>query len=88
MTEFAATVDRNETQRTELPQPGQATVTHEETDDGKESIRVITVRLPASLHEALKDEAHQRKVSMNKLCINKLVQEMAELPSGQGSGRE
>ncbi|MEQ8786723.1 MAG: toxin-antitoxin system HicB family antitoxin [Pirellulaceae bacterium] len=42
--------------------------------DGSEPTRVITVRMPASLHDALKTEAHERKVSMNKLCITKLLQ--------------
>ena len=41
--------------------------------DGKEPTRVITVRLPKSLHEALKTEAHDRKTSMNQLCISKLL---------------
>jgi predicted HicB family RNase H-like nuclease len=35
---------------------------------------VITVRLPQSLHEALKDEAHAHRTSMNQLCISKLLQ--------------
>ncbi len=38
-----------------------------------ESIRVITVRLPGALHDALKDEAHDHRTSMNKLCISKLL---------------
>jgi len=42
--------------------------------DGKEPTRVITVRLPKSLHEALKTEAYDRKTSMNQLCISKLLQ--------------
>ena len=42
--------------------------------DGKEPTRVITVRLPKSLHEALKTEAHDRNTSMNQLCISKLLQ--------------
>ncbi|ADB17310.1 hypothetical protein Psta_2641 [Pirellula staleyi DSM 6068] len=42
--------------------------------DGKEPTRVITVRLPKSLHEALKTEAYGRKTSMNQLCISKLLQ--------------
>src|SRR4029079_9106449 len=42
--------------------------------DGKEPTRVITVRLPNTLHEALKTEAHDRKTSMNQLCISKLLQ--------------
>ena len=39
-----------------------------------EPTRVITVRLPQSLHEALRHEAHDHKTSMNKLCISKLLQ--------------
>jgi predicted HicB family RNase H-like nuclease len=42
--------------------------------DGKEPTRVITVRLPKSLHESLRAEAHDRKTSMNQLCISKLLQ--------------
>ena len=44
------------------------------TPDDKEPTRVITVRLPKSLHESLRVEAHDRKTSMNKLCISKLLQ--------------
>lgn len=40
----------------------------------KEPTRVITVRLPQSLHESLRAEAHERHTSMNKLCISKLLQ--------------
>ena len=39
-----------------------------------EPTRVITVRLPKSLHESLKSEAHDKQTSMNKLCISKLLQ--------------
>ena len=39
-----------------------------------EPTRVITVRLPKSLHEALRAEAHGRQTSMNQLCISKLLQ--------------
>jgi len=39
-----------------------------------EATRVITVRLPRSLHEALRVEAHEHRTSMNKLCISKLLQ--------------
>ena len=39
-----------------------------------EPIRVITVRLPKSLHESLKAEAHLHQTSMNQLCISKLLQ--------------
>lgn len=49
----------------------------ERKDDSNNEIeptRVITVRLPKSLHESLKAEAHNRQTSMNKLCISKLLQ--------------
>jgi predicted HicB family RNase H-like nuclease len=46
--------------------------------DGKEPTRVITVRLPKSLHESLRAEAHDRKTSMNQLCISKLLQVIEE----------
>ena len=39
-----------------------------------EPTRIITVRLPKSVHEALRVEAHEHCTSMNKLCISKLVQ--------------
>jgi predicted HicB family RNase H-like nuclease len=42
--------------------------------DGEEPTRVITVRLPKSLHETLREEAHEHRTSMNKLCISKLLQ--------------
>ena len=38
-----------------------------------EATRVITVRLPESLHESLKAEAADHNTSMNKLCISKLL---------------
>lgn len=41
---------------------------------GEETTRVITVRIPKSLHEGLQAEAHQHQTSMNKLCISKLLQ--------------
>jgi predicted HicB family RNase H-like nuclease len=47
-------------------------------EQGKEPTRVITVRLPKSLHESLRAEAHNRKTSMNQLCISKLLQVIDE----------
>ncbi len=44
-----------------------------DTDD-PEPTRVITVRLPKSMHESLKVEAHEHRTTMNKLCISKLIQ--------------
>jgi predicted HicB family RNase H-like nuclease len=46
--------------------------------DVKENTRVITVRLPASLHESLKVEAHEKKTSINQLCISKLLQVLSD----------
>jgi len=46
--------------------------------DAEEPTRVITVRLPQSLHESLRHEAHNLKTSMNKLCISKLLQMIAD----------
>ena len=48
------------------------------TDTESEPTRVITVRLPASLHESLRAEAHDRNTSMNQLCISKLLQILEE----------
>jgi len=48
------------------PKPGE--------ENELEPTKVITVRMPKSIHESLRTEAHERKTSMNKLCISKLVQ--------------
>lgn len=39
----------------------------------RETQRVVTVRMPRSLHETLKSEAEQMRVSINTLCISKLM---------------
>jgi predicted HicB family RNase H-like nuclease len=39
----------------------------------KEAIRVITVRLPQSLHDSLTAEAKKYDTSVNKLCLSKLM---------------
>ncbi|MDZ4817708.1 MAG: hypothetical protein SGJ20_01910 [Planctomycetota bacterium] len=39
-----------------------------------EPTRVITVRLPVSLHQSLRVEADERNTSVNQLCISKLIQ--------------
>jgi predicted HicB family RNase H-like nuclease len=43
-----------------------------------EPTKMITVRLPISLHKALRDEATNRATSLNKLCITKLLQVIDE----------
>lgn len=50
-----------------------------------EATRVITVRLPESLHEALKKEADDHRTSMNKLCISKLLQVLVESDNAAAS---
>jgi len=47
-------------------------------DPETEPTRVITVRLPKSMHEYLRTEAHDLRTSMNKLCISKLLQVIDE----------
>jgi len=43
-------------------------------DPEGEPTQIITVRLPKSMHDALRVEAHEHHVSVNKLCISKLLQ--------------
>lgn len=40
--------------------------------------QMITVRLPRSLHSMLREEAQERRTSLNKLCISKLLQVIDE----------
>ncbi len=49
-----------------------------DAENDREPTRVITVRMPKSLHESLRQEAHSRRTSMNKLCISKLLQVISE----------
>lgn len=41
-----------------------------------DTTRVITVRMPAYMHESLKEEAQERRISINRLCLAKLVQRL------------
>lgn len=43
-------------------------------NDPFEPQRMITVRIPKSLHDAICDEANALAVSVNKLCISRLLQ--------------
>jgi hypothetical protein len=47
-------------------------------DEEPEPTRVITVRMPRSMHDYLRSEAHDLRTSMNKLCISKLLQVIEE----------
>jgi len=61
-----------------------ATLRTRKASSGKnEATRVITVRLPESLHESLKAEAADHNTSMNKLCISKLLQALIEEEAAQ-----
>jgi predicted HicB family RNase H-like nuclease len=57
-------------------------------DGESEPTRVITVRLPKSMHESLRTEAHDLRTSMNKLCISKLLQVIDEemIPNERAGG--
>jgi predicted HicB family RNase H-like nuclease len=52
--------------------------------------RVITVRLPKSLLDGLKVQAHRREVSLNKMCVDTLktlippTEVSQEIPSCDG----
>lgn len=58
------------------------------TDTETEPTRVITVRLPKSMHEYLRTEAHDLRTSMNKLCISKLLQVIEQdlIPTERSGG--
>lgn len=44
----------------------------------RQSRRVVTVRMPRSLHETLKAEARRLGVSINQLCVTKLIRILDE----------
>jgi predicted HicB family RNase H-like nuclease len=71
LTEFKQTPAYHEIQRmlSELRKRGPQKI-----DLKEEPTRVITVRIPKSLHEGLFAEAHEHQTSINKLCISKLLQ--------------
>lgn len=54
-----------------------------------EPIRVITVRLPKSMQDALNREADERKTSVNQLCISKLLQWVEDdlIPTAKGTDK-
>ncbi len=58
-------------------------------NDPHEQQRMITVRIPKSLHDAICDEANVLAVSVNKLCISKLLQKVdpAMIPSSSQKRR-
>lgn len=57
--------------------------------DATEPERMITIRLPKSLHDSLRIEADEMNLSINKLCISKLLQRIESrfVPIQQGRRR-
>ncbi len=53
--------------------------------------RMITIRIPKSLHDVLKAESDEQNLSINKLCISKLLQRLhpkfAPIQKGKRRGR-
>ena len=45
-------------------------------NDPTEPQRMITIRLPMTLHNAICDEANELEVSVNKLCISRMLQQL------------
>lgn len=43
-------------------------------DPEPQPTKVVTVRIPACLHAALRTESYEQRTSVNKLCISKLLQ--------------
>jgi len=60
-------------------------------NDPHEPQRMITVRIPKSLHDSICEEANELAVSVNKLCISRLLQKvdpsMIPLSSQKRRGR-
>jgi hypothetical protein len=58
-------------------------------NDPHEPQRMITVRIPKSLHDSICDEANELAVSVNKLCISRLLQKVdpAMIPSSNQKRR-
>jgi len=54
----------------------------------REANRVVTVRMPRSLHEALKAEAADRRMSINTLCIAKLLRVLDEGATARAEAAE
>jgi predicted HicB family RNase H-like nuclease len=54
----------------------------------RETQRVVTVRMPRSLHESLKAEAGDLRVSINTLCISKLMRSLDELTATETAAAE
>ncbi len=58
-------------------------------NDPTEPQRMITIRLPMTLHNAICAEANELKVSVNKLCISRMLQQLDDrmIPSCKNKRR-
>lgn len=54
----------------------------EDTQTAREPQSVITVRMPKSLHERLRECAHACRMSMNRFCIEALSQHVQNTERG------
>lgn len=57
-----------------------------EGDEPSGPLSVITVRMPSALHDVLRFEAEQAEMSMNRLCIGKLMQPLRVSDRVSGDG--
>ncbi len=84
LSEFRSTSDFDELQAM-LEQLRDINIQSPSPDE--EATRVITVRLPSCLHDALKKEAKTLDTSMNQLCISKLLARIDAKPSSTPAGQ-
>lgn len=60
--------------------------------DATEPERMITIRIPMTLHEVLKKESDWAELSINQVCISKLIQPLQDRhvpePRGRRRGRK
>lgn len=60
--------------------------------DAVEPERMITIRIPMTLHKILNDEANDANLSINQLCVSKLIQPLLDRhipePKGKRRGRK
>lgn len=63
--------------------------TDQSKSDATEPERMITIRIPMTLHEVLMQEAEAAELSINRLCISKLIQPVQDrhVPEPQGRRR-
>jgi len=81
--------EKDEMENTENANNDDVTRNDEDSEIDDEQ-RVITIRLPESLHAKLAAEAHDKYTSMNQLCVAKLRQAVVDgtvLPDKRRKGK-